>query len=497
VILFAAARPVRLVAVAVCAIAISAAFVFRNAWSPAVNSLTQRLTGKSAVIDPDDHAQDAPGHDDHVAHGGEAKNESLELSAQAMKNLGLTAEYLQPITTSAYFKTISVPAMIVERPGRSVIQVSTPMTGVITNVSAVQGSAVQSGAMLFQIRLTHEELVASQTDFVRALGELDVENRELKRLQAGVDSGVIPPRSVLERQYAKEKLEALLIAQREALRLHGLSERQVSQIEEKRRLLSELSVMVPSHEQAPAELKLTGRSHFQPVSHDLAAANHETPKEKSADDAGTTLVVESLDVQRGQAIEQGGRLCSLTDYSRLYIEGRAFEQDSNIIGSAASRDWKVTALFTDGQTIADLPIAFVSSEIDEEARTLRFYVDLQNKILRDNTDADGYRFLSWKYKPGQRLQLLIPVEEWKDQIVLPVDAVAQEGAEFFVFQQNGSHFDRISVHVLHRDQSSVVIANDGTLFPGDIVALRNAHQMQMAVRNKAGGAVDPHAGHNH
>ena len=66
-----------------------------------------------------------------------------------------------------------------------------------------------------------------------------------------------------------------------------------------------------------------------------------------------------------------------------------------------------------------------------------------------------------------------------------------------MFQQNGRTFERIPVHVMYRDQSSIVIANDGSLFPGDIVALRNAHQMQMAVRNNAGGGIDPHAGHNH
>jgi len=43
----------------------------------------------------------------------------------------------------------------------------------------------------------------------------------------------------------------------------------------------------------------------------------------------------------------------------------------------------------------------------------------------------------------------------------------------------------------------VVIANDGSLFSGDAIALSGAHQMQVALKNKAGGGVDPHAGHNH
>jgi hypothetical protein len=474
---------------AIVAVSISvaaAAFFLRSQWMPIVESFSGTEDSKN---DPD-HAH-ADEHDAHSA--GHSDHESLELSDQAMRNLGLTPEFLQPISTSTYFKTISVPALIVERPGRTVIQVATPMTGVVTRVSAVQGAAVEPGDNLFQIRLTHEELVTSQTDFVRALGELDVETRELKRLQAGVDSGVIPPRSVLERQYAKEKLEALLGAQREALRLHGLSERQVQQIEQERRLLSELSVTAPSHEQQPSELQLSDKTIYQPV------AINRQPLVNTATEGNDQipLIIESLDVQRGQSIEQGGRLCSLADYSQLYIEGRAFEQDTDAIGRAAGRDWKVQAVFSDGQIIESLPIAFVSSEIDEEARTLKFYVGLQNEIVRDNKDAEGRRFVSWKYKPGQRLQLQIPMDEWKDQIVVPVDAVAQEGAEYFVFQKNGRHFDRMPVHVLHRDQQSVVIANDGSIFPGDVIALRNAHQMQMAIRNKAGGGIDPHAGHNH
>jgi multidrug efflux pump subunit AcrA (membrane-fusion protein) len=105
--------------------------------------------------------------------------------------------------------------------------------------------------------------------------------------------------------------------------------------------------------------------------------------------------------------------------------------------------------------------------------------------------------VDWKYSPGQRLQLQVPVEEWPDRIVLPVDAVAADGAEFFVFLENGKQFDRVPVHVEYRDQYSVVIANDGTLSPGDAVATRGAHQMQMALKNKAGGAPDPHAGHSH
>ena len=56
--------------------------------------------------------------------------------------------------------------------------------------------------------------------------------------------------------------------------------------------------------------------------------------------------------------------------------------------------------------------------------------------------------------------------------------------------------NRIQV-VEYRDLQSVVIAQDGSLFPGEVVALTGAAQMQMALKNKSGGPIDPHAGHNH
>ena len=78
-----------------------------------------------------------------------------------------------------------------------------------------------------------------------------------------------------------------------------------------------------------------------------------------------------------------------------------------------------------------------------------------------------------------------------------VDAVAQDGVETYVFLPNGDRFDRRPVHVEYRDRLSVVVANDGSIFPGDAVVVVGAQQMQLALKNKSGGAIDPHAGHNH
>lgn len=471
------------------------AFTSRSAWlPPAEKWVKDTIASRSHATPAHGEESDATGHDDH-GHDAHDEAESLDLSDKALRNLGLTAEFIQPVRLTTYRRSITVPAMVAERPGRTRLQVATPLTGVITHVHAVSGEAVEPGTLLFQIRLTHEDLVQAQTGFLQTIGELDVERREITRLADATKSGAVPRIKLLEREYARDKLEALFSAQSEALRLHGLSEAQVKQIAHDRRLLRELQVFAPGpDEHAGDELKLADNPVRQ-ASWQPGAANDQ-PKQAAA-----PLVISDLQVHKGQSVMAGETLCVLSDYSDLYIEGLAFEQDAGPIATAAARKWPVTAVIEQPgnkrQTLDGLQIIRLSNEVDAESRTLRFYVRLPNEIESRTSNTDGNLFVGWRYRPGQRLQLRVPVEEWPDEIVLPVDAVTKEGAEFYVFQQNGGHFDRIAVHVKYRDQASAVIANDGALFPGDVVALRGAHQMQMALKNKSGGGVDPHAGHSH
>jgi cobalt-zinc-cadmium efflux system membrane fusion protein len=206
-------------------------------------------------------------------------------------------------------------------------------------------------------------------------------------------------------------------------------------------------------------------------------------------------------VHTGQAVSAGQDLCVLVNHELLYIEALAFEQDASFVLRAQEKHWPMQAVLnSNGDThdeLNDLQIEFVASNIDVQSRTLKFYLPVRNELLRDETDAAGRRYIMWKYRPGQRMTLRVPVEKFDQQIVVPVDAVADDGAESFVFLENGDGFDQVAVHVLHRDRHSIVIANDGSLFPGDRIAMKSAHQIQMAIRNQTVGGIDPHAGHSH
>lgn len=267
---------------------------------------------------------------------------------------------------------------------------------------------------------------------------------------------------------------AVLRAQHQALILHGLTEPQVQNILKTRTLLKNLTVTLPEE----------------------AAAG-----DKSNSPAQKQYEIQDLRVARGQSVTAGETLALLTDHAELFIEGSAFDKDVAAVNRAVENHSTVRAVLETEdvklETISDLQILYVAGKVDPESRTFRFYLTLPNKIIRDVGQEGAHRFISWRYKPGQRVQITVAVEQWPNRIVLPVDAVAQDGVETYVFSPNGDHFDRRSVHVEYRDRFSVVIANDGSVFPGDMVAISGAQQMQLALKNKSGGAIDPHAGHNH
>jgi membrane fusion protein, heavy metal efflux system len=447
--------------------------------------LRERLTatlakaaGVKLAEEPDEHA----GHN-HGAHGDA---NSIELSEQAQANIGLQ---LGTITLTTTDRSITIPGMLVERPARSTVAVTAPLTGIVMEIYPIEGEAVGPAQKLFDLRLTHEELVQAQGDFLRVAEELDVIEMEIKRLEKIAAEGGIPNRQVLERQYERQNKQAVLRAQHQALLLHGLSETQVSGILKSRKLLQTLTVSVPieSADEDESDEDKTGEGQTK-------AGKTKAVKPKQYE-------IQELRVARGQSVTAGETLAILTDHSELYVEGNAFDKDVASINKAVENGWEIKAVLeTDDakpEVIEKLKILYVAGKVDPESRTFHFYLPLANTLFRDVTDSAQHRFISWRYKPGQRVQLTVPVEQWKKRIVLPVDAVAQDGIETYVFVPNGKRFDRKPVHVEYRDRFKVVIANDGSVFEGDAVALSGAQQMQLALKNKSGGAVDPHAGHNH
>jgi multidrug efflux pump subunit AcrA (membrane-fusion protein) len=437
---------------------------WRGWWSndPAAQSEVDQAGQE--VADGHSHAHEKDGHD----HSHEDNLMLIEVTRQARGNIGLQ---VGEVGFTDFTRTITVPAIVVERPGRSQIAVVAPLTGVVTRIDVIPGQAIEPGQPLFALRLMHEELVVSQSEFLSTLEQLDVVNKEIKRLVAIAKDGALAGKVVLEREYERQKLEAINRAQDQALLLHGLTSDQVATIRSTRKLITSLTVTAPA---AP------------------------TDQENSAP---RVLQVEDLAVEQGQNVTAGDALCTLSDHAELYVEGQAFQQDADLLNRAAREGAAICALVeTAGskpEEVCNLRILYLANKVDATSRLFPFYATLPNEVARDDRTSDGRRYIGWRFRPGQRLQLKVPVETWKERIVLPVEAVVQDGPESYVFREDGDHFHRCPVQVAYRDQFSVVLADGNDIWPGDRLAMNSAQQLQVALKNKSGGAIDPHAGHNH
>lgn len=450
----------------------------------------------------DDHEDDGHSEDDHGGHGheGHSEAESIQLSSQARANLRLTTK---AVSVGTYTQYIEVPGVVTAWPGRTHVAVTSPLTGVINAINVSRGELIESGTPLFTLRLTHQDLVKTQETFLAQLGQLDVEEKEIRRLASASRSGAISGKTRLAREYERDKLMAGIRAARQSMLLHGLSEDQIIKIERTRTLVREVVVRAPLlHEDNSLHHDSLGSANDRMANiPSRQVATMQPPVfQHDHEHIDAEFLVTQLDVRRGQSVTAGETLAQLSDYAQLLIEGQAYQRDSELLRRAADTKADLQAIIDLSgdkiETLSNLKVAYISNEISRDSRSLSFYVGLENEVERSENRGDK-RYISWRYKPGQRLTVRLPVSRIDDAIVVPKESLAEEGPERFLFVENGDHFDRIPVHVLARDSISVAIKNDGQVWPGQTIAVTGAHQLQMAVKNQSGGAIDPHAGHNH
>jgi hypothetical protein len=152
--------------------------------------------------------------------------------------------------------------------------------------------------------------------------------------------------------------------------------------------------------------------------------------------------------------------------------------------------WPVVADFQEdvasgwGEIKKTLYIQHIANNIDPVNRTFSFHLPLENASKA--VEKDGGTQLLWRFRPGQKVQLLVRVEKLENVFVLPADAIVRDGPETFVFTQNVNTFVRKPVRLLLLERERAVLANDGSLIPGSFVTQSAAAQLNRMV--KAGGS---------
>lgn len=410
--------------------------------------------------------------------------ERVTLSVQAQKNLRLIVRQ-SALTT--YERKIYLPGTVVDKPGHSDRGVPAPIAGVIVSVNAVPGKSLRTGDELFRLRVVSESFQTSQMELFKNTRELEIAQKEYKRLKAVQEA--IPPSKLLELEYQQDRLKVLIHAHQQDLRIRQLTAAQIADIE-KGDFVTEVGIRMPSR---IGKHRYGGDPLPVPAIGPEASADARLPVPTPAP---VEYEVQELKVNLGDYVQAGQMLAYLADHRFLYIEGRALKHEAQVLAQAAQKGWPVEAEFNEdddlapGERLTNLRIEFLGNTMDASGLTLPVYVPFANPH-RDHERSGTYR-------PGQKVLLKVTVATLADVFVLPQAAVVREGAEAYVFRQNGDAFDRRPVHVLHEDSDSVVIAYDGKITPGNYIAHNAAAALNRALKaSQAEGAGGHHHDHDH
>lgn len=433
----------------------AAAFITRESWTPLFSRTTAQLNTEETA---------APVREPKV----------LKLTSQARKNLRLVAK---PAKLQTYWRKIQVPGAIVDRPGYSDRGVTSPAVGVVTQIHAFPGDTVRVGDQLFTLRLFSEYLQKTQKELFSSARETEFVKAELKRLRPLAKKGGIAQIKIIELENQLSRQAAIIQGHRQDLLTRGLNPDQIEKIFVGK-FVSTVEIVAP-----PLMKRRRSSTGTQPTA--LRLLDKQNTK--------FAYEVQELNADLGQQVQVGQLLSTLANHSLLYIEGHAFKREAPFLEAAAQNGWKITVEFAEDDPahwpVLDqkFEIRHLSNAIDTKSRTFDFFIPLLNQS-RSYQKSDE-TFVVWRFRPGQRVRLHVPVEELKDVLVLPAAAVVREGPETYVFQQNGDLFNRIAVHVLHEDRLNIVLADEGTITPGVYLAQNAAASLNRVLKAQAASGM--------
>lgn len=522
------------------------------------------LMGDDQVADAHDHGH-PHGDVEEDPHAGE---QIVQLTQAAVDNIKLE---MAPVTLGDYTKKLTIPGEVIEIPGQSDLSVSAPIAGVVETVGIRSGESVGQGDALFTLRITDQDLTAAQAELLGIVAKLDVARSEIDRLTPLASRGDVSSSSKRTLEYQVQQLEVERQAKQQEILARGLPFTSLQSVLKTKQLAERITISVP---QFAVGLTPSPADFSKPVG--LGGKSR------------LIFSVSSLQAHPGMTVKNGDDLCHFAYHGRLYIKGEAFEIDLDPVSRIASNDRTVAVEFGHQHfgghqhTILrdDLKILHIDNHVDPETQTFSFYIPLQNDVVQDLGDGDRV-FRQWRFKPGQRAHIRVPVEVWNSQLKLPVEAVAMEGPNAVVFRRHvhdhadhadgsagfgagigdfglrdleddhsdhhdhanhdsghahnhddthahdiddhdhgdhdhgnhvhGNHdhddhdhgtashvieLEPVPVHVIYRDEDTVIIDPNGELKLGDEVALNNAYKLQLMLKMNASGGGGHH-GHEH
>ncbi|MCW8131963.1 MAG: efflux RND transporter periplasmic adaptor subunit [Planctomycetota bacterium] len=206
----------------------------------------------------------------------------------------------------------------------------------------------------------------------------------------------------------------------------------------------------------------------------------------------------ALEVKPGQRVEAGQVVATLSNPRALILRAEPVGAEAAAILAALREGAAIPAqplVPGTGKDLKDLRVAYVTG--DGDGHGMQAVLHAANEPLPRKAEGPAKSGRAWNLRQGLRYMLRVPTEKLEGVFVLPAAAVTDDGPDKVVYLEDGDAFKPAKVVVLYQDHASAVLdAKHSELFPGDRVVLHGAFGLNLALKS-SGGAIDPHAGHNH
>ncbi len=436
-------------------------------------------------------AQETKGHTHDAASAphahGPADQEGIRLSAAARANLNLD---VAEVATQTIEQVLNIPGVVKALPDR--VAVVTPrLPARIEKVYVNVGDVVTQGAPLLDLRSTEVEKL--QVEILRTVKSLSIVAQSYERTKELTTNTVLTELEQLQQELIKAH-GTLQMAAAAVERTQQLSDKVLltnlglsPQAAVQKYLVlgkpSELFALEADYRQKQGEVESLKRQ-LQILG--FSAAGIATILQRGVPDPILTLTapisgaISARQATPGAMVEATEKLLELIDTSLVWIEGDVVEHLLTAVRPGQQARIRVAAY---PEVVFTGTVRTMGRTVDPDKRTVHLWIEVPNP--------------QGQLLPEMFATVTLITQAATDALAVPLQAILTEGAEQFVFVENGDTYVRQSVVLGLKDDRYVEI-RDG-LFPGDRIVVRGGYELNavrtVAAQQAQGG--DGHAGHTH
>jgi len=318
--------------------------------------------------------------------------------------------------------------LFVPQPRKAIV--SYPFPARIAEIHAVAGEWVKSGQKL--VTLQSEEVGNARAEYSKAQADHELARQNLERERALFERGAGAQKNVFSAEAQFKVAGAMLDAAEKKLHILGFTEIQLEEMRVRHDVFPLISL-------------------FSPIS---------------------GKIVESKAVL-GAMVDQSVEILTLMDPSLLWVEAEIYERDISRV--RIGQDAEIAVPAYPGEVFKGR-ISFVGDVLREETRTITVRTDVRN--------PDS------KLKPGMFADVTLDVAEDRRALVVPQEAVLDDGGESIVFVPVADGYAPRVVKVGLRDNGWVQILEG--LREGEMVVTAGGFQLKSKLLEDVQGRTQIH-----